>query len=61
MNRNETIVELYFIHKMKQREIAEKLEISKYIVSRVVRKDARYETEKENRKEISNQRHNKKR
>lgn len=33
MNRNEFIIELYFIKKMKQKEIAKELNISKYIVS----------------------------
>lgn len=60
MERNEIIVELYFIKKMKQKDIAQKLNISKYIVSRVLRNDARYEQEKERRKEISIKTHNEK-
>jgi len=59
MERNKIIVELYFINKMKQKDIAEQLNISKYIVSRVLAKDSRYKKEKEKRKEISTQRHNK--
>ena len=47
MGRNEIIVELYFTNKMKQKDIAEKLNISKYVVSRVLSKDERYEQEKE--------------
>ncbi len=39
MERNKIILELYFVHKMKQKQIAEKLNISKYIVSRVLRND----------------------
>ena len=58
MERNEIIVELYFVNKMKQKEIAEKLNISKYIVSRVISKDPRYKDEKEQRKQISIKRHN---
>ena len=52
MERNEIVVELYFTQKMKQKEIAEKLNISKYIVSRTLVKDARYKVEKEKRKEF---------
>ena len=36
---NENILKMYFENKMKQTEIAEKLKISKYKVSRVVTKD----------------------
>ena len=60
MERNKIIVELYFTNKMKQKDIAEKLNISKYIVSRVLSKDARYSEEKERRKEMSIKRHNEK-
>ena len=60
MERNEIIVELYFINKMKQKDIAEKLNISKYIVSRVLAKDSRYKQEKENRKQEAIKRHNEK-
>ena len=60
MNRNEFIIELYFIKKMKQKEIAKELNISKYIVSRVVTKDTRYEEEKEKRKKEYINRHNRK-
>ena len=45
---------------MKQKEIAKELNISKYIVSRVVTKDTRYEEEKEKRKQESINRHNRK-
>lgn len=60
MERNEIIVELYFIKKMKQKDIAQKLNISKYIVSRVLTNDSRYKQEKERRKEISIKKHNEK-
>ena len=50
MERNEIIIELYFIKKMKQKEIAEMLNISKYIVSRVLSKESKYNEEKERRK-----------
>lgn len=60
MERKEIIVELYFTNKMKQKDIAKELNISKYIVSRVLSKDARYKEEKERRKEISIKKHNEK-
>ena len=40
---NEEILKMYFEDKLKQIEIAEKLKISKYKVSRVVTKDSRYQ------------------
>lgn len=60
MGRDEIIVELYFINKMKQKDIAEQLNISKYIVSRVLSKDSRYKDEKNRRKEIAIKKHNEK-
>lgn len=60
MERNEIIVELYFIKKMKQIDIAEKLNISKYIVSRTLSKDPRYKEEKEKRRQEAIKRHNEK-
>lgn len=44
---------MYFIDKLKQKDIAEKLQISKYIVSRTVSKDERYLKEKARRKQES--------
>lgn len=51
------ILELYFTQKLKQKDIAEKLEISIYKVSRTVTKDSRYITEKEERKKKSKIKH----
>ena len=53
MNIKEQVLNLYFIEHKKQKEIAEKLNISKYTVSRIVTKDARYINEKEERKKQS--------
>lgn len=47
------ILQKYFIEKMKQIDIANELNISKYKVSRVVTKDIRYVDEK-NRRKIEN-------
>lgn len=52
------ILKMYFEEKMKQIDIANKLGISKYKVSRILNKDIRYLREKENRKQI-NKRKNK--
>ena len=46
----EAILKLYFEDKLKQIEIAKRLNISKYKVSRTVTKDPRYKKEKEDRK-----------
>ncbi len=50
MNIKDEILKLYFIDKLKQKDIAEKLQVSKYIISRTVSKDCRYKEEKERRK-----------
>lgn len=49
----EQVLFLYFEEKLKQIEIANKLNISKYKVSRIVSKDNRYKKEKIKRKEES--------
>ena len=54
---NEKILKMYFEDKMKQIEIAKKLNISKYKVSRVVAKDSKYQEEKNNRKLKSQNEH----
>ena len=61
MERDKIILELYFVHKMKQKQIAEKLNISKYIVSRVLRSDGRYYEEKKARVKESEKKHREKR
>ena len=53
----EEILDLFFNKKLKQKEIAEKLGVSRHKVSRIVTKDKRYTNEKQNRKDISKQRH----
>ncbi len=51
------ILKKYFQDKMKQIDIANELNISKYKVSRVINKDSRYNEEKERRKLLSKQKH----
>lgn len=53
MNIKEQVLNLFFIEHKKQKEIAEKLNIPKYTVSRIVTKDDRYIKEKEERKNQS--------
>lgn len=57
MKLEQKILELYFEQKLKQKDIAEKLKVSKYKVSRTVTKDNRYILEKENRKQQSKVKH----
>ena len=57
MEIKEQILELYFNKQLKQKEIATKLNISKYIVSRTLRKDHRYLLEKEKRIENNKIKH----
>lgn len=55
----EKILELYFNEKMKQKDIATKLNISTSKVCRTIKKDIRYIEEKELRKHNSTIKHNK--
>ena len=58
-NKNE-ILRLYFEEKLKQVDIAKKLNISKNAVSKTLKMDQRFEVEKNNRKELNKKKHNKK-
>ena len=58
-NKNE-ILRLYFEKKLKQVDIAKKLNISKNAVSKTLKMDNRFEIEKNNRKELNKKKHNKK-
>ena len=53
MKVTEKILKMYYIDKMKQKDIANKLQVSKYKVSRTVTKDERYKEEKERRKTLN--------
>jgi len=54
------ILDLFFIQRKKQIEIANILSISKFIVSRTVTKDSRYKKEKERRKKENQEKHKQK-
>ena len=58
-NKNE-ILRLYFVEKLKQVEIAEKLKISANAVSKTLKKDERFLREKDIRKQINKRNRNKK-
>lgn len=55
----EKVLYLYFIEKMLQKDIAEKLSISKSTVCRIIKKDKRYIEEKNNRKKLNKIKRNK--
>ena len=57
MEIEEEILNLYFIKKMKQKDISDILKISKYKVSRTVSKHGDYHREKEDRKKKNSERH----
>ena len=56
-NTENKILNMYFLEKKKQIEIANKLNISKYKVSRTLSKDPRYKEEKEYRRIINKKKH----
>lgn len=56
-NNKETIIQMYFIDKLKPVNIAEKLNISKSAVTQVLQKDERYLEEKAIRKKINEANH----
>ena len=59
-NNKETIINKYFIDKLKPVEIAKELNISKSAVTQVLQKDKRYKKEKVNRKTKNKKNHNEK-
>ncbi len=59
MDIKEEILDLYFNEKMKQKDIANILKISKYKVSRTVSKHIDYQKEKEDRKRTNYNKHKK--
>ena len=56
---NEEILFLFYTKKLKQNDIAEQLNISTSTVSRVIKKDNRYLSEKEHRKQENKLKHKK--
>ena len=58
-SNKEEILKLYYEEKLKQVKISEILGISKNAVSKTVRKDNRYENEKNIRKQLNKKKHNK--
>ena len=50
MDKKEQILDLYFNKHLKQTEIAEKVNASQQYISKIIKKDGRYENEKSSRK-----------
>lgn len=50
MDKKEQILDLYFNEHLKQIEIAEKVNASQQYISKIIKKDERYENEKSSRK-----------
>ena len=55
----EKVLYLYFTKKMLQKDIAKELDVSKSMVCRIIKRDARCIEEKNNRKQTNKIRHNK--
>jgi len=55
----EQVIYLYFTKKMLQKDISEKLNISKSTICRIIKKDEKYIEEKDNRKRLNKIKHNK--
>ena len=53
------ILEMYYSKKMRTKDIAEKLNVSSSYITKIVKTDSRYATEKEERKKNSKIKHNK--
>ena len=51
------VIDMFFVERKRQIDIAKALNISKYKVSRIVTKDIRYQEEKELRKKLNKQKH----
>lgn len=59
-NRQKTIIDMYFVEKLKPVEIAEQLGVSKSAITQVLKKDERYIEEKQQRKEENRKRNDEK-
>lgn len=53
MDKKEQILDLYFSKHLKQKEIADRIDVSQQYISKTVKKDERYEQEKSSRKSIN--------
>ena len=53
MDKKEQILDLYFNKHLKQKQIAETLTCTQQYVSKIIKKDERYQTEKNSRKSIN--------
>ncbi len=56
----EKILKMFFQGKMRCKDIAEYLNVSNAYITKIIKKDSRYETEKYKRKELNKEKHNEK-
>ena len=57
IGKNEEIIRLFYEEHKRPTDIAEELEVSKPYITKVIKKDERYDEEKEYRKNISKENH----
>ena len=57
IGKNEEIIRLFYEEHKRPTDIAEELEVSKSYITKVIKKDERYDEEKEYRKNISKENH----
>ena len=57
IGKNEDIIRLFYVEHKRPTDIAEELEVSKPYITKVIKKDERYDEEKEYRKNISKENH----
>ena len=57
IGKNEDIIRLFYEEHKRPTDIAEELEVSKSYITKVIKKDERYDEEKEYRKNISKENH----
>ena len=53
MNKQEQILDLYFNEHLKQEEIAKAVNVSQQYISKLIKKDGRYENERSSRKSVN--------
>ena len=59
MSKKDEIITLYFEKKMSAIEISKNIDVTQAYITKIIKKDSRYIEEKQRRKDITRQRHNK--
>ena len=57
-NQKEIIIDLFYIEHLKVKEIAENVNLSSAYITKIIKQDTRYNTEKLDRKNLSTQKRN---